>query len=35
MEEEKEIIVMWSRAYSILPTMVGHTIAIHKLQILW
>ncbi|KAI4985066.1 hypothetical protein ZWY2020_017696 [Hordeum vulgare] len=30
MKEEKETIVMWSRASSILPTMVGHTIAIHN-----
>jgi len=29
MKEEKEIIVTWSRASSILPAMVGHTIAIH------
>jgi ribosomal protein S19 len=28
--EEREIIVMWSRASSILPAMVGHTIAIHN-----
>ena len=28
--EEKEIIVTWSRASSILPAMVGHTIAIHN-----
>jgi hypothetical protein len=26
-KEEKEIIVTWSRASSILPAMVGHTIA--------
>ncbi|CAD6262816.1 unnamed protein product [Miscanthus lutarioriparius] len=30
MKEEKEIIVTWSLASSILPTMVGHTIAIHN-----
>jgi ribosomal protein S19 len=30
MKEEKEIIVTWSRASSILPAMVGHTIAIHN-----
>nr|YP_010293854.1 ribosomal protein S19 [Scrotochloa urceolata]YP_010293877.1 ribosomal protein S19 [Scrotochloa urceolata]ULQ67149.1 ribosomal protein S19 [Scrotochloa urceolata]ULQ67172.1 ribosomal protein S19 [Scrotochloa urceolata] len=30
MKEEKETIVTWSRASSILPTMVGHTIAIHN-----
>ncbi|KAK3126847.1 hypothetical protein QOZ80_7AG0563790 [Eleusine coracana subsp. coracana] len=29
MKEEKETIVTWSRASSILPTMVGHTITIH------
>ncbi|KAJ9535584.1 LOW QUALITY PROTEIN: hypothetical protein OSB04_un001288 [Centaurea solstitialis] len=27
---EKEIIVTWSRASTIIPTMVGHTIAIHN-----
>lgn len=26
---EKEIIVTWSRASTIIPTMIGHTIAIH------
>jgi len=30
MKEEKETIVTWSRASSILPKMVGHTIAIHN-----
>nr|YP_011034584.1 ribosomal protein S19 [Goeppertia makoyana]WRI58288.1 ribosomal protein S19 [Goeppertia makoyana] len=30
MREEKEIIVTWSRASTIIPTMVGHTIAIHN-----
>ena len=30
MKEEKETIVTWSRASSILPAMVGHTIAIHN-----
>nr|YP_008080558.1 ribosomal protein S19 [Pharus latifolius]AEI29145.1 ribosomal protein S19 [Pharus latifolius] len=30
MKEEKETIGTWSRASSILPTMVGHTIAIHN-----
>ena len=30
MKEEKDTIVTWSRASSILPTMVGHTIAIHN-----
>nr|YP_010284946.1 ribosomal protein S19 [Silene gracilicaulis]UKQ57342.1 ribosomal protein S19 [Silene gracilicaulis]UKQ57422.1 ribosomal protein S19 [Silene gracilicaulis] len=29
-KEEKEIIVTWSRASTILPTMIGHTIAIHN-----
>nr|YP_009861159.1 ribosomal protein S19 [Lasia spinosa]QIU82850.1 ribosomal protein S19 [Lasia spinosa] len=28
--EEKEIIVTWSRASTIIPTMIGHTIAIHN-----
>nr|YP_010918089.1 ribosomal protein S19 [Boronia ternata]YP_010918113.1 ribosomal protein S19 [Boronia ternata]WAJ49014.1 ribosomal protein S19 [Boronia ternata]WAJ49015.1 ribosomal protein S19 [Boronia ternata] len=27
---EKEIIITWSRASTIIPTMVGHTIAIHN-----
>lgn len=27
---EKEIIVTWSRASIIIPTMIGHTIAIHN-----
>nr|YP_010183714.1 ribosomal protein S19 [Symplocos prunifolia]QAV58214.1 30S ribosomal protein S19 [Symplocos paniculata]QVG61835.1 ribosomal protein S19 [Symplocos prunifolia] len=27
---EKEIIVTWSRASTIIPTMIGHTIAIHN-----
>uniref|UniRef100_I1QVM6 Small ribosomal subunit protein uS19c n=1 Tax=Oryza glaberrima TaxID=4538 RepID=I1QVM6_ORYGL len=30
MKEEKETIVTWSRASSILLAMVGHTIAIHN-----
>ncbi|KAF7009353.1 hypothetical protein CFC21_023900 [Triticum aestivum] len=30
MKEEKETIVTWSWASSILPTIVGHTIAIHN-----
>nr|YP_010435707.1 ribosomal protein S19 [Tillandsia malzinei]YP_010435768.1 ribosomal protein S19 [Tillandsia malzinei]YP_010909171.1 ribosomal protein S19 [Tillandsia heliconioides]YP_010909232.1 ribosomal protein S19 [Tillandsia heliconioides]UFJ44224.1 ribosomal protein S19 [Tillandsia malzinei]UFJ44246.1 ribosomal protein S19 [Tillandsia malzinei]UTA94923.1 ribosomal protein S19 [Tillandsia malzinei]UTA94984.1 ribosomal protein S19 [Tillandsia malzinei]WIL85360.1 ribosomal protein S19 [Tillandsia heli len=30
MREEKEIIVTWSRASTIIPTMIGHTIAIHN-----
>nr|YP_010565497.1 ribosomal protein S19 [Yoania squamipes]UZA66559.1 ribosomal protein S19 [Yoania squamipes]UZA66584.1 ribosomal protein S19 [Yoania squamipes] len=28
--ENKEIIVTWSRASTIIPTMIGHTIAIHN-----
>nr|YP_009144555.1 ribosomal protein S19 [Salvia rosmarinus]AKJ76773.1 ribosomal protein S19 [Salvia rosmarinus]QOI01710.1 ribosomal protein S19 [Salvia rosmarinus] len=27
---EKEIIVTWSRASTIIPTMIGHTIGIHN-----
>nr|YP_009529202.1 30S ribosomal protein S19 [Lennoa madreporoides]YP_009529214.1 30S ribosomal protein S19 [Lennoa madreporoides]AXX76002.1 30S ribosomal protein S19 [Lennoa madreporoides]AXX76017.1 30S ribosomal protein S19 [Lennoa madreporoides] len=27
---KKEIIVTWSRASTIIPTMIGHTIAIHN-----
>lgn len=30
MRGEKEIIVTWSRASTIIPTMIGHTIAIHN-----
>nr|AXY98271.1 ribosomal protein S19 [Cypella hauthalii subsp. hauthalii]AXY98273.1 ribosomal protein S19 [Cypella hauthalii subsp. minuticristata]AXY98275.1 ribosomal protein S19 [Cypella hauthalii subsp. opalina] len=30
MMEEKEIIVTWSRASTIIPIMIGHTIAIHN-----
>nr|ADO27646.1 ribosomal protein S19 [Rhizanthella gardneri] len=30
MREEKEIIVTWSRASTIIPIMIGHTIAIHN-----
>nr|YP_001595548.1 ribosomal protein S19 [Lemna minor]A9L9D6.1 RecName: Full=Small ribosomal subunit protein uS19c; AltName: Full=30S ribosomal protein S19, chloroplastic [Lemna minor]ABD48535.1 ribosomal protein S19 [Lemna minor] len=30
MRQEKEIIVTWSRASTIIPTMIGHTIAIHN-----
>ncbi|KAI4994571.1 hypothetical protein ZWY2020_034212 [Hordeum vulgare] len=30
MKEEKETIVTWSRASSVLPRMVVHTIAIHN-----
>nr|YP_009669026.1 ribosomal protein S19 [Galphimia angustifolia]YP_009669049.1 ribosomal protein S19 [Galphimia angustifolia]QCW94025.1 ribosomal protein S19 [Galphimia angustifolia]QCW94048.1 ribosomal protein S19 [Galphimia angustifolia] len=29
-EKEIEIIVTWSRASTIIPTMIGHTIAIHN-----
>nr|YP_010248947.1 ribosomal protein S19 [Ruellia brittoniana]YP_010879200.1 ribosomal protein S19 [Ruellia simplex]YP_010879365.1 ribosomal protein S19 [Ruellia speciosa]YP_010945475.1 ribosomal protein S19 [Ruellia elegans]AJS14480.1 ribosomal protein S19 [Ruellia breedlovei]QTT58247.1 ribosomal protein S19 [Ruellia brittoniana]WGG27058.1 ribosomal protein S19 [Ruellia elegans]WIC96701.1 ribosomal protein S19 [Ruellia simplex]WIC96867.1 ribosomal protein S19 [Ruellia speciosa] len=29
-KSEKEIIVTWSRASSIIPTMIGHTISIHN-----
>nr|YP_009674175.1 ribosomal protein S19 [Diphelypaea coccinea]QDJ93986.1 ribosomal protein S19 [Diphelypaea coccinea] len=29
-ERKKEIIITWSRASTIIPTMVGHTIAIHN-----
>nr|YP_010216271.1 ribosomal protein S19 [Gentiana zollingeri]UBR43114.1 ribosomal protein S19 [Gentiana zollingeri] len=29
-KEEKEIIVTWSRASTIIPTMIGHTIAIYN-----
>nr|YP_009407297.1 ribosomal protein S19 [Drosera regia]ASA46212.1 ribosomal protein S19 [Drosera regia] len=29
-KEEKEIVVTWSRASTIIPTMIGHTIAIHN-----
>nr|YP_009242632.1 ribosomal protein S19 [Stachys coccinea]AMQ33692.1 ribosomal protein S19 [Stachys coccinea] len=29
-KEEKEIIVTWSRASTIIPTMIGHTIAVHN-----
>nr|AWI71056.1 ribosomal protein S19 [Thevetia peruviana] len=31
-KSEKEIIVTWSRASTIIPTMIGHTIAIHTGQ---
>nr|YP_009757190.1 ribosomal protein S19 [Elatostema dissectum]QIM59009.1 ribosomal protein S19 [Elatostema dissectum] len=27
---EKEIIVTWSRSSTIIPTMIGHTIAVHN-----
>nr|YP_010474142.1 ribosomal protein S19 [Corydalis hendersonii]UVH68355.1 ribosomal protein S19 [Corydalis hendersonii]WCR63369.1 ribosomal protein S19 [Corydalis hendersonii]DBA09354.1 TPA_asm: ribosomal protein S19 [Corydalis hendersonii] len=29
-KREKEIIITWSRASTIIPTMIGHTIAIHN-----
>nr|YP_009770291.1 ribosomal protein S19 [Zapoteca portoricensis]QIT00993.1 ribosomal protein S19 [Zapoteca portoricensis] len=29
-KQEKKIIVTWSRASTIIPTMIGHTIAIHN-----
>nr|YP_009450273.1 ribosomal protein S19 [Burmannia nepalensis]AOV94006.1 ribosomal protein S19 [Burmannia nepalensis] len=29
-KKNKEIIVTWSRASTIIPTMIGHTIAIHN-----
>nr|QIM59206.1 30S ribosomal protein S19 [Exacum paucisquamum] len=29
-KEKKEIIITWSRASMIIPTMIGHTIAIHN-----
>nr|YP_009407412.1 ribosomal protein S19 [Dionaea muscipula]ASA46363.1 ribosomal protein S19 [Dionaea muscipula]QBC71761.1 ribosomal protein S19 [Dionaea muscipula] len=29
-KEEKEIIVTWSRASTIIPPMIGHTIAVHN-----
>ncbi|YP_008592529.1 ribosomal protein S19 (chloroplast) [Andrographis paniculata] len=29
-KSEKEIIVTWSRASTIIPTMIGHTISIHN-----
>lgn len=30
MKEKKETILTWSRASTIIPTMIGHTIAIHN-----
>nr|ANP26146.1 ribosomal protein S19 [Tacca chantrieri] len=30
MKEEKEIIITWSRTSTIIPAMIGHTIAIHN-----
>nr|YP_004376551.1 ribosomal protein S19 [Ptilidium ciliare var. pulcherrimum]ADK89645.1 ribosomal protein S19 [Ptilidium ciliare var. pulcherrimum] len=32
LRREKEIIITWSRASTIVPTMIGHTIAIHNGQ---
>lgn len=32
MGKEKKIIVTWSRASTIVPTMIGHTIAVHNGQ---
>nr|YP_009667853.1 ribosomal protein S19 [Porella perrottetiana]YP_010704998.1 ribosomal protein S19 [Porella grandiloba]YP_010945564.1 ribosomal protein S19 [Porella gracillima]QCW58628.1 ribosomal protein S19 [Porella perrottetiana]WCQ78534.1 ribosomal protein S19 [Porella grandiloba]WGG27137.1 ribosomal protein S19 [Porella gracillima] len=32
LKREKEIIITWSRASTIVPTMIGHTIAIHNGQ---
>ena len=32
---EKEIIITWSRASTIIPTMIGHTIAIHNVEFGW
>lgn len=29
-KSKKEIIITWSRASTIIPTMIGHTIAIHN-----
>nr|YP_009449831.1 ribosomal protein S19 [Tacca leontopetaloides]ANA91359.1 ribosomal protein S19 [Tacca leontopetaloides]UYP39231.1 ribosomal protein S19 [Tacca leontopetaloides] len=29
-KEEKEIIITWSRTSTIIPAMIGHTIAIHN-----
>jgi small subunit ribosomal protein S19 len=29
-KEEKEIIITWSRTSTIIPSMIGHTIAIHN-----
>nr|YP_010704419.1 ribosomal protein S19 [Calypogeia suecica]WCP19258.1 ribosomal protein S19 [Calypogeia suecica]WCP19345.1 ribosomal protein S19 [Calypogeia suecica] len=30
LKREKKIIITWSRASTIVPTMIGHTIAIHN-----
>lgn len=32
LRREKKIIITWSRASTIVPTMIGHTIAIHNGQ---
>nr|QWW92066.1 ribosomal protein S19 [Lejeunea sp. 17-8794] len=32
LKREKKIIITWSRASTIVPTMIGHTIAIHNGQ---
>nr|WCP19432.1 ribosomal protein S19 [Calypogeia suecica]WCP19519.1 ribosomal protein S19 [Calypogeia suecica] len=32
LKREKRIIITWSRASTIVPTMIGHTIAIHNGQ---
>nr|YP_010881300.1 ribosomal protein S19 [Fossombronia foveolata]WIA67253.1 ribosomal protein S19 [Fossombronia foveolata] len=32
LEGEKKIVVTWSRASTIVPTMIGHTIAVHNGQ---
>nr|YP_009559544.1 ribosomal protein S19 [Diphasiastrum digitatum]YP_009559632.1 ribosomal protein S19 [Lycopodium clavatum]YP_011003733.1 ribosomal protein S19 [Lycopodium japonicum]AZU95341.1 ribosomal protein S19 [Diphasiastrum digitatum]AZU95684.1 ribosomal protein S19 [Lycopodium clavatum]WPS66304.1 ribosomal protein S19 [Lycopodium japonicum] len=32
MGKEKKVIVTWSRASTIVPTMIGHTIAVHNGQ---
>ena len=29
-KKERKIVVTWSRASTIVPTMIGHTIAVHK-----
>nr|YP_009555399.1 ribosomal protein S19 [Dendrolycopodium obscurum]AZU95253.1 ribosomal protein S19 [Dendrolycopodium obscurum] len=32
MGKEKKVIITWSRASTIVPTMIGHTIAVHNGQ---
>ena len=32
LKREKKIVITWSRASTIVPTMIGHTIAIHNGQ---